>query len=86
MQLVDRLGQGEPHAVPAPTVTDDDWWRAVRALPDRERAAITLHYLEDLPIGEVASILDVTPGTIKSSLSHARDKLRAALTREGDER
>jgi len=61
-------------------LTDDDrWWLAVRALPDRERAAVTLHYLEDLPIAEVAQILEIAPGTVKSSLAHARQKLRAAL-------
>ena len=65
---------------------DDRWWHAVRALPDRERAAVTLHYLEDLPIAEVADILEVTPGTVKSSLSHARQKLRVALSTSEDER
>lgn len=65
---------------------DDRWWRAVRALPDRERAAVTLHYLEDLSIADVARILDVAPGTVKASLSHARRKLRADLCQPEDER
>jgi RNA polymerase sigma-70 factor (ECF subfamily) len=65
---------------------DHQWWDAVRALPDRERAAVTLHYLEDLPIAEVAEILEVAPGTVKSSLSHARQKLRIALSTSEDER
>ena len=47
---------------------------------------MTLHYLEDLPIAEVAEILKVAPGTVKSSLSHARQKLRAALSPSEDER
>ena len=58
----------------------------MRALPDRERAAVTLHYLEDLPIAVVAEILEVAPGTVKSSLSHARRKLRIALTDQEAER
>jgi len=65
---------------------DDRWWRAVRALPDRERAAVTLHYLEDLSITDVARILEVTPGTVKASLSHARQKLRADLSDPEDQR
>lgn len=85
--LRDRLGQ--PVSQPAVDGLDDNdlrWWDAVRALPDRERAAITLHYLEDLSIAEVAEILEVAPGTVKSSLSHARQKLRVALSYSEEER
>jgi RNA polymerase sigma-70 factor (ECF subfamily) len=86
-RLVDRLDR--PQAAPEPSPQADAWWDAVRALPDRERAAVTLHYIEDLSIAEVAGILEVQPGTVKASLSHARDKLRTALsptTPRGDER
>jgi RNA polymerase sigma-70 factor, ECF subfamily len=69
---------GAPPAAPGPDPTGDAWWRAVRALPDRERAAVTLHYLEDLSVAAVAEILEVKPGTVKASLSHAREKLRTA--------
>jgi RNA polymerase sigma-70 factor (ECF subfamily) len=78
--LVERLGP--PAAVDAPSADDRRWWAAVRALPDRQRAVVTLHYLEDLPIADVAAILDIAPGTVKSTLSHARDNLRAALSSE----
>lgn len=80
--LTDRLAG--PAEQPEPVADDRRWWEAVRALPDRERAAVTLHYVEDLPIAEVAAILDIAPGTVKSTLSHARDKLRAALAPEDD--
>lgn len=70
---------GAPGTAAGPDVSGDAWWRAVRSLPDRERAAVTLHYLEDLSIASVAEILEVQPGTVKASLSHAREKLRAAL-------
>ena len=85
--LRDRLGAplSEPGVDNLHDV-DERWWDAVRALPDRERAAVTLHYLEDLPIAEVAEILEVAPGTVKSSLSHARQKLRIALSTSEDER
>ena len=76
--LLDRLDRPDDRDDPAPP--DDRWWHAVRALPDRERAAVTLHYLEDLPIAEVAQILEIAPGTVKASLSHARQKLRTALS------
>ena len=48
---------GTPPSQPAPEPTDDRFWSAVRALPQRERAAVALHYLEDLPITEVAEAI-----------------------------
>jgi RNA polymerase sigma-70 factor (ECF subfamily) len=85
-ELARRLAQ--PAWTPDVDMLDDHerWWQAVRALPDRERAAVTLHYLDDLSIAEVAGVLEVTPGTVKASLSHARDKLRAALSDREDDR
>jgi len=85
-QRLARPDQSDGQGGPGVLGDDDRWWRAVRALPDRERAAVTLHYLEDLPIAVVAEILEVAPGTVKSSLSHARRKLRIALTDQEAER
>ncbi len=79
----DVAGEPSPHE---PVDADDRWWQAVRGLPDRERAAVTLHYVDDLSVAEVAAVLEVTPGTVKASLSHARQKLRAALSDLEDER
>ena len=76
---------GEP-SPSHPVEADDRWWRAVGDLPDRERAAVTLHYVDDLSVAEVAGVLEVTPGTVKASLSHARQKLRVALSDLEDER
>ncbi|MBI5087527.1 MAG: SigE family RNA polymerase sigma factor [Actinobacteria bacterium] len=75
-------------ATPAPLVADavaDDWWRAVRALPHRQRAAVVLHYLDDLSIDEVAHILEVTSGTVKASLAHARAHLARSMAHESRE-
>ncbi len=52
---------------------------ALRTLPARQRAAVTLHYVADLPVATVARELGVPEGTIKSDLSRARTKLAAAL-------
>ena len=78
--LVDRLGP--PGLVPAPVHDDEAWWDAVRALPDRQRAVITLHYLEDRSVREVAEILEIATGTVKATLSQARDRLRVMLVEE----
>ncbi len=81
--LMQRLGA--PNIVAAPVADDQRWWEAVRSLPDRQRATVTLHYLEDLPVAEVAGILQIAPGTVKSTLSQARDRLRQILS-EGERR
>jgi RNA polymerase sigma-70 factor (sigma-E family) len=59
-----------------------DLWNAVRRLPDRQRAAVVLRYLEDLPEAEIADVLDCSVGTVKSQLSRARRKLEVLLTEE----
>jgi RNA polymerase sigma factor (sigma-70 family) len=44
-----------------------------------DREAVVLHYLEELPIAEVAEICGVPAGTIKSRLHRARQVLRQSL-------
>jgi RNA polymerase sigma-70 factor (ECF subfamily) len=55
---------------------------AVARLPGPQRAALALFYLEDLSVAEIAIATDVPPGTVKTRLMHARNKVRAIL--EGD--
>jgi RNA polymerase sigma-70 factor (ECF subfamily) len=51
------------------------------SLPHRE--ALTLHFLEGASIDEIADVVDVPAGTIKSRLFHAKRALRALLESEG---
>ncbi len=57
--------------------------KALGALSPEQRATVALFYLEDMSVAEVAAATDVPPGTVKTRLMHARDKLRALL--EGGE-
>jgi RNA polymerase sigma-70 factor (ECF subfamily) len=52
---------------------------AINALPLKHRLVITLHYLQDFSLPEIAYILDLPVGTVKSRLHHARKALRARL-------
>jgi RNA polymerase sigma factor (sigma-70 family) len=45
-----------------------------------DREAVVLHYLEELPVAEVAEVCGVPPGTIKSRLHRARRILQSTLT------
>jgi RNA polymerase sigma-70 factor (ECF subfamily) len=54
---------------------------AIDRLPDPSRAILALHYLEGRRIAEIATILDVPPGTVKSRLHHARHQLKQLLER-----
>ncbi len=52
---------------------------AIRTLPGPQRAALSLFYLEELGVAEIAVALDVPPGTVKTRLMHARRKVRELL-------
>lgn len=62
-----------------PDGTRVDLLRSVRSLPRRQREAIVLYYLLDLPIPAVATLMDQTEGSVKAHLAHARRKLRITM-------
>jgi RNA polymerase sigma-70 factor (ECF subfamily) len=53
--------------------------RGFRRLSAEHRAVIVFHYYLDLPVHEVADVLGLPIGTVKSRLHHARAGLRAGL-------
>lgn len=59
--------------------------KALDRLPPLQREALTLHYLRDLTLEEMAAALDCPTGTIKSRLHHARIALRRMLERKPHE-
>jgi RNA polymerase sigma-70 factor (ECF subfamily) len=56
-----------------------DLWRAVEALPARQRAAIVLHEVEGQAVAHVAALLGVSPVTVRWHLLAARRRLREVL-------
>lgn len=55
---------------------------ALAGLPVAQRAVLVLHHLHDLPVEEVAGLLHVPTGTVKSRLSRARAALAPLLADE----
>ena len=51
--------------------------QAIDALPQQQKELITLYYLNDLSIKEIAEILNKNENTVKVTLSRARENLRA---------
>ena len=77
------LARMDPHPIVASVdAPGEHFWAAVRALPDRQRAAVTLYYIEDLPVAEIADILGIALGTVKTSLYMARRSLAVTLGAE----
>lgn len=67
---------------PAPDPDSGELVEAVLALPANQRAAVHLHYYEGYSTGEIAAILGQRPGTVRSHLSRARERLRKYLKEE----
>lgn len=56
-----------------------DLFNAVMQLPDKYRLVIHLFYYEDYTIAEIAEILSIMPGSVKTRLSRGRVMLRNML-------
>ncbi len=54
---------------------------ALTTLPDDQRAILSLRYLDEMAVAEIAGVLSVPAGTVKSRLFHARTRLKRALER-----
>jgi RNA polymerase sigma-70 factor (ECF subfamily) len=80
--LVDRL-TGSARPTPHELVERRDEWsfvqQAVSSLPLAQRVVVVLYYLNDLSLQEIADILDVPIGTVKSRLHYGRLALKKKL-------
>jgi RNA polymerase sigma factor (sigma-70 family) len=71
-----------PDPVPeAAELAVDHLLDALAVLTPRRRAAIVLRYYEDLPEAEIAVVLGVRPGTVKSMLHRSLLQLRGVVER-----
>ena len=66
-------------AVPTPATGDPELRRAIEVLPEKQRQAVTLYYLDERPVEEVAEMMGLPANTVKTHLHRARASLAAAL-------
>lgn len=78
-EIASESDAGEIHA------DIDQVMGALQKLPHAQRSVLALFYLESLSVAEIAVALDVPPGTVKTRLMHARNKIRAQLEGAGNE-
>ena len=73
----------EPVAIaqPGDPMLSERLRRLVASLPPKQRAMVVLRYQEDLDPDEIARVLDVPVGTVKSQLARSLDMLREKVER-----
>ena len=54
----------------------------IAAVSPASRAVLILHYLDEMPLSEVAEILDISLGTVKSRLAYGLASLREKIRKE----
>jgi RNA polymerase sigma-70 factor (sigma-E family) len=74
----------EPPAASAETVVlggeeREDVIRALRHLPDRQREVLMLRFYTELPDEQIARVMGIRPGTVRSTAFRALDALGRAL-------
>ena len=78
--LLDNIGDGvDLQDAHAQSDDERELHAAIERLPPLQRTILTLYHLEELPIGEIATITGLAEGTIKSHLFRSRKTLRESL-------
>ncbi|MEJ8544048.1 RNA polymerase sigma factor [Brevibacillus borstelensis] len=59
-------------------------WRAICTMKVKHRTVVILYYYGDFSVAEIAEMIGVFEGTVKSRLHHARKLIGAELRRQDD--
>ena len=82
----ETIGIDKAHDVAGVSRSDDSFeyqelYQAIDGLTVSERTAVLLFYMEDRPIKEISTIMNVAEGTVKAYLSRGREHLRTKLSK-----
>ena len=80
---VDTAVSPSPEAQTIQNERDAALWQAVSQLPEKHRLPILLRYSHNLATPEIAEILQLSPGTVRSRLHYAHQKLHHLLSMTG---
>ena len=69
----------------APPDADRELHDAILRLDEKHRVPIVLHYLEGYSVKEIARMLKLPTGTVKSRMTSARETLKKTLSEEATE-
>jgi RNA polymerase sigma factor (sigma-70 family) len=67
----------EPRVELPPDV--DETWSALAKIPERRRVALVLRFYEDLPVAEIAALMDCRTGTVTSLIHRGLESMREVL-------
>lgn len=76
-----EVAESAAASTPAPVEDRIDLERALAGLPDRARETLVLRHVQGLSCEEVAAVMKVTTGTVKSQTSRACALLREKLSK-----
>ena len=81
--LLDRLPDENPGSLPEQVQEDKEFKKIMQqlldSLPAEQRAALMLYYYENMSVGQIAEIQDVSDGTVKSRLNYGRKAVKAKV-------
>jgi len=89
-KVIDHHRSAARRAVPVPELPDvpvdpalieglDGIWARVALLPDKQRGAVALRYLADLPYAEIAAALDCSEAAARQNVRAGLARLRAEV-------
>ena len=74
---IEDVGAHLPPADGEPVLLDEDLWRLVAALPDKQRGAVVYHHVAGLPYAEVGELLGTSAAAARRSAADGIARLRA---------
>jgi RNA polymerase sigma factor (sigma-70 family) len=77
---VEDVAAVDPRSSSSPQVPDEGLWSAVRELPERQRSAVTLRYVADLPHRDIAEAIGCSEEAARRSLHEGLTKLRKVVS------
>ena len=85
-QICRRRGSADAELtenIPMPAQEENSLHEAMMRLPEKQRIAVELHYIEGYSVHETARLLKLPEGTVKWRLKRAREQLKDILEKEG---